>query len=111
VIAVLVLALPAGAVAQVDDPDLTGPPLPRAPRRALTLELAIELADRGASDLDVLRLAVERGVAAERIAWAGLLPVITGALTYQRFDRQVERDGVVFRSADQLTGQVSVRAT
>lgn len=108
-ITLALLLVPAAALAQ--DPDLAIPPMPPAPSRAITLAEAMEIADRGASDLEVLRLQVERSEAAERIAWAGVLPVIAGALSYQRFDRSVERDGVTFRPADQVSAQLSVTET
>jgi outer membrane protein TolC len=107
--AAILFSLPGLALAQ--DPDLAVPPMPPAPPRAITLAEAIRIADADASDLEVLRLQVERAEAAERTAWAGVLPVISGTLSYQRFDRSVERDGVTVRPADQFTAQLSVVET
>ena len=106
----MALALATPAVAQ--DPELLAPPMPRAPSRTLTLERALAMADADASDLRVLQLQAQRSEAAERVAWAGILPVITGALVYQRFDEPIVRAGVgVIRDANQFTAQISVVET
>lgn len=98
-------------------------PLPTAPD-AITLTEAFAMADREAINLEMARLDVERGEAAERIAWAGLLPVISGSLTYQRFDQPIIRattitdsdgmsrtDQLVVRYENALSGSISVSET
>ncbi len=80
--------------------------------RALTLEEALQVADREATDLELLRLQVRRSEAAERIAWAGILPTITGSVTYQRFDEPIVRAGVgTVRDENQIGGQITVSET
>jgi outer membrane protein TolC len=109
---VLLVFSAAAASAQELDPDLTVPPVPPAPGRALTLQQALAIADADAPDLEILRLQIERSEAAERVAWAGVLPVISGSLTYQRFDEEIVRAGVgTVRNADQFTGQIGVVET
>lgn len=108
----LSLATAAPAAAQEGDPDVAIPPMPSAPERALTLAQALEVADREAVDLEVLRLQVQRSETAERVAWAGVLPVITGVLTYQRFDEPIQRAGVgIVRDENQISGQISISET
>jgi outer membrane protein TolC len=90
---------------------LDPPPMPAAPALALTLEDALAIADREAIDLEIARLQVERSEAAERIAWAGILPLITGNVTYQRFDQPIQRGDLVVREENQITGQLVVSET
>ncbi|HEY8428068.1 MAG TPA: TolC family protein, partial [Sandaracinaceae bacterium] len=101
------------ASAQEAAPDLVVvPPMPPPPARALTLEQALSLADREASDLEVLRLQVQRSQAAERVAWASILPAITGVLTYQRYDEPIQRMGVgTVRDENQVSGQLVISET
>ncbi|MCC6876284.1 MAG: TolC family protein [Sandaracinaceae bacterium] len=114
---VLALSIATAAAAQSSvpeppDADLVVPELPPTPARALTLEQALAIADREASDLALLQLQIRRSEAAERIAWAGILPVVTGTLTYQRFDEPIQRTGVgTVRDENQVSGQISVSET
>lgn len=108
----------------VDDRDLfRAVPLPTA-ADAVTLREAFEIADRDAIDIELARLDVERGEAAERIAWAGLLPVVMGGLTYQRFDQPIVRsttitdpdgmtrtDQLIVRDENALSGSITVSET
>jgi outer membrane protein len=112
----LALALPlllvAPAFAQGTDPDLVPPPLPREPSRSITLAQALAIADREAADVVARRIQIERSEAAERIAWAGILPVITGTLTYQRFDEPIVRAGVgTVRDENQFNGSIAISET
>lgn len=100
------------AVAPAVPEPLAVPPMPEPPPERLTLDAALAIADREAVDPVLARLQVERGEAAERIAWAGLLPVVGGTLSYQRLDEAIERAGVgTVRPADQVTAQLTITET
>lgn len=108
----LVLASSAARAAAQPESDLAVPPLPSPPARTLTLEQALALADRDASDLAILRMQVQRSEAAERVAWAGVLPVISAGVSYQRYDESVQRAGVgTVRDENQFSAQVSIVET
>src|SRR5690349_14528096 len=83
------------------------PPVPE-PSRRISLQQAFELARRGASDIHLAELAIERARAAERIALAALLPQVNASFSYTRWDQAVERMGLVIRQQDTFAGNVTV---
>ncbi|UJR86809.1 Hypothetical protein I5071_89100 [Sandaracinus amylolyticus] len=102
----------AGAQEEASDDTWAAPPLPQPPPERLTLDEALSRADAEAVDLVIARLQVDRTEAAERIAWAGILPLVTGSVSYSRLDESIERAGVgTVRPADSITGQLTISET
>jgi outer membrane protein len=84
-------------VAEVPLANLEVPPLPAPPARRVNLTQALTQASDEASDARLAEIAVQRAQAAERMAFAGLLPNVNGIGSVTLYDSEVVRAGAVIR--------------